>query len=85
NQVEDSIELRDLKEVVQSRWYDLLESFEPATKYTIFFQTQSTWTLRVGDDQVNDKMGVVNARWSVELGDDNKPLKEYGVEEDDVV
>ncbi|TEB26066.1 hypothetical protein FA13DRAFT_1817093 [Coprinellus micaceus] len=116
-QVEDSIELRDLKEVVQSRWYDLLESVgygatqstigrhlllvEPATKYTIFFQTQSTsGPLRVGDDvtvaslkkQVNDKMGVVNARWSVvnhtqevELGDDNKPLKEYGVEEDDTL
>ncbi|TEB27491.1 hypothetical protein FA13DRAFT_1736336 [Coprinellus micaceus] len=138
-QVEDSIELRDLKEVVQSRWHDLLESVgyghaapevdeielrwdgsnelltgatqsmigrhlllvEPVTKYTIFFQTQSTsGPLRVGDDvtvaslkkQVNDKMGVVNARWSVvnhtqevELGDDNKPLKEYGVEEDDTL
>ncbi|TEB26044.1 hypothetical protein FA13DRAFT_1737696 [Coprinellus micaceus] len=132
-QVEDSIELRDLKELVQSRWYDLLQSVghghaapevneielrwdgsnerltdptqsttvEPVTKYTIFFKTQSTsGPLRVGDDdtvaslkkQVNDKMGLVNARWSVvnrtqevELGDDNKPLKDYGVEDEDTL
>jgi hypothetical protein len=138
-QVEDSIELRDLKYLVRRRWYELLKStgnseatpevdeielrwdgsnerltdttqsmtgrhlllVEPVTKYTIFFKTQATsGPLRVGDDdtvaslkkQVSEKTGVVNARWSVvdrtqevELGDDNKPLKEYGVEEEDTL
>ncbi|TEB27488.1 hypothetical protein FA13DRAFT_1736330, partial [Coprinellus micaceus] len=138
-QVEDSIELRDLKYLVRRRWYELLKSIgnseatpgldeielrwdgsnepltdttqsttgrhlllvEPVTKYTIFFKTQATsGPLRVGDDdtvaslkkQVSEKTGVVNARWSVvdrtqevELDDDNKSLKEYGVEDEDTL
>ncbi|TEB30848.1 hypothetical protein FA13DRAFT_1733260 [Coprinellus micaceus] len=146
-----SLNLRDLKKLVQSRWYDLLQSVgrgyaapevdeielrwdgpgpneliqitdttttqsttdgrkvllllvEPVTKYTIFFKTQSTsGPVRVGDDdtvaslkeRVNDKMGFVNVappRWSVvdltqgvKMGDENKRMKEYGVEEDDTL
>ncbi|TEB26063.1 hypothetical protein FA13DRAFT_1737711 [Coprinellus micaceus] len=127
-QVEDSIELRDLKYLVRRRWYELLKSIgnseatpgldeielrwdgsnepltdttqsttgrhlllvEPVTKYTIFFKTQATsGPLR---KQVSEKTGVVNARWSVvdrtqevELDDDNKSLKEYGVEDEDTL
>ncbi|KAG2001920.1 hypothetical protein CC2G_001524 [Coprinopsis cinerea AmutBmut pab1-1] len=118
-QVEDSVDLRELKGLVdeiQLRWDGSTEQLtgttqsttgrnllivDPVDKYTIFFKTEATsGPLRVGDDdtvallkkRVSEKTGAVDARWSVvnrtqgvDLGDDDKSLKEYGVQDEDTL